>query len=177
MRHKQTNAATRDPQDGEAVPEPEYSKAVNGSIKSNASSTTSGNRRRRRRKVDFPPFAYDIAKKRQIEREPYIMKFKNPTGVEEVVSACTPQRVSVPKPEPKQSLLTRLEMAWMGTPLEASLNMISSSASQTRLRNERSYARKEPFKYENIGVAPSLSDLSTPPTSDAEGFWISIPAR
>jgi hypothetical protein len=176
---KRGGKQTKDAADDE--PEPEYSKAINGSFKSNGSSTTTttttGNRRRRRQKVDFPPFAYDIAMKRQTEREPYVMKFKNSTGKEEVVRACTHKRVSVPKPEPKQSLLSRLEMAWMGTPLEASLNMISSSASQTRLRNERSYARKEPFKYENIGVAPSLSDLSTPPISDAEGFWISIPAR
>lgn len=59
-----------------------------------------------------------------------------------------------------------------------SQNIADSIVTQTRLRLDRSYARKEPFDEANITTPPSLRDLTVPSTSSTyDGFWISTPAR
>jgi hypothetical protein len=64
-----------------------------------------------------------------------------------------------------------------GTPLETAFNSIYQSSTQTRIRTDRSYARKGPFKLENIANPPSADDLATPVCGPLEAFWISTPAR
>lgn len=103
------------------------------------------------------------------------------SGTEEIFRTTTGSTyISVPKENKngdKTTFLQRLTQSLLGTPLEGGLAIISKSARQTRLRAERSYARKEPFEMENIEVPPSLSDLSPPPVTAFEGFWISTTAR
>jgi Protein of unknown function (DUF4239) len=135
-----------------------------------------GSRRRRARQADFPAFAYTAldGKNRPKQKAPVIMKFRDTSGTKERItnSASSYPRLDDHIPE------------WMhfldfliGTPLEAGLTRIYQSAAQTRLRTDRSYARKEPFEYNNMCVPPSLDDLSTPPVGPFDAFWISTPAR
>ena len=108
------------------------------------------------------------------------MKFRDATGAEEVFRTTTGSNyVSVPQKQvemapwwnPITDTLTETPLADWGQ------SLISQSSRKTRLRAERSYARREPFQFDNIAVPPSLSDLSPPPVAPFEGFWISTPAR
>lgn len=139
-------------------------------------------KRKRRRQADFPAFAY-VAKdgkkrKKPLKDPPVVMKLRSSSGTEEVSRTSTSNSVD------SSPLVNEQIPDWMhfldflvGTPLEAGLTRMYQSAAQTRLRTDRSYARKEPFEYENIRVPPSLDDLSTPPCGPFEAFWISTPAR
>lgn len=134
-------------------------------------------RHRRRLQADFPAFAYGAFNgKKQSQRGPVLMKFRNSRGTEEVFRT-TQAGGSYPQPEDKIPSWMRSLDVLLGTPLEAGLTRIYQAATQTRLRTERSYARKEPFEYDNIAVPPSLDDLATPPCEPFEAFWISTPAR
>jgi Protein of unknown function (DUF4239) len=141
------------------------------------SAEAKGERQRRRRQADFPAFAYDALNgKKPVQRGPVFMKFRNSLGKEEVFRT-TNVGGSYNRIEDDIPSWMRLFDALLGTPLEAGLTRIYQTASQTRIRTERSYARKEPFEYENISVPPSLDDLATPPCGPFEAFWISTPAR
>jgi Protein of unknown function (DUF4239) len=71
---------------------------------------------------------------------------------------------------------------WMG--ISESFNLdhgpiqdLQKSKQETRLRNDRSYARKGSFEGERLRQPPGLYDLSTPPCPPNDAFWVSIPAR
>mmetsp|Transcript_26472 Transcript_26472/g.48024 ORF Transcript_26472/g.48024 Transcript_26472/m.48024 type:complete len:516 (-) Transcript_26472:475-2022(-) len=71
------------------------------------------------------------------------------------------------------NLLSELSITY-GIPSEPG---VAKSASQTRLRKNRSYANPLSFSTQNMTCPPSLNDLSPRPRSRFEEFWISAPAR
>jgi Protein of unknown function (DUF4239) len=127
----------------------------------------------RQRRPDYPSFAYRDKKNTSsdLKTAKKIMKFKNACGNEVVFNTGNDD-------EPNNNQQTTwLENAFQGTPLETAFNSIYESALKTRIRSNRSYARKEPFEVENIAVPPCSKDLATPPVDPATAFWISTPAR
>lgn len=96
-----------------------------------------------------------------------------------------PRTISIPDEDPNENmtLFERLAIA-LTTPPETPRSIfngvftrVDDSARKTRLLNERSYARKEPFEVANIATPPSLADLSPPKASPLDTFWISSPFR
>jgi hypothetical protein len=71
------------------------------------------------------------------------------------------------------NLLSELSISY-GIPVEPG---VAKSASQTRLRKNRSYANPMPFSIQNMTCPPSLNDLAPRPRTNFEEFWISAPAR
>jgi hypothetical protein len=135
---------------------------------------------RRRRIVDFPPFCYGSSSKRKPKGgQSVLIRVKSPSGSEEnVYRTKAPKFVSIPQPQERpRSLLGRAAQGILTAAFELSPLAVTESARRTRLILDRSYARKEPFAYENITVPPSLSDLSPPRPEPWDGFWISAPAR
>jgi len=153
-------------------------KASSGESKTNPPvNGTKKRKRRKRNQVDYPSFAYDIMETNRRAREPLVMKWRDASGAEETFrTSMRSKYVSVPKKEgaAADKWWSRIYDSLLS---EGGLAIISQSARLTRLRADRSYARKEPFELENIGVPPSLSDLSPPPLAPFEAFWISTPAR
>jgi hypothetical protein len=54
---------------------------------------------------------------------------------------------------------------------------LQKSKQDSRLRNDRSYARRGSFEGDRLRQPPGLYDLSTPPCPPKDAFWVSIPAR
>ena len=130
-----------------------------------------GNTTRRQRRPDFPSFAFNY-KNDSPNSKSRLMKFRNVCGNEVVF------------PTKTENTDDDLPSSWMlqgdvfkGTPLETVFSSIYQSAIKTRIRTDRSYARRRPFEKENIDVPPNLEDLATPVCGPSESFWISTPAR
>jgi hypothetical protein len=133
---------------------------------------------RLKRCVDYPSFAYDARGKYEVIRSDVssdpasdvVATFKTPCE--------DPRTISIPdnRPEKKISLLDRIMVAvpWLDS-LE--FTQVSKSAVRTRLLNDRSYAKKEPFEAANIATPPSIADLSTPLLKPMDKLWISSPFR
>lgn len=149
-----------------------YTPSTTTVSKANTSAEGKAERRRRKRQPDFPAFAYTNRNGRNQKS----MKIQSFSG-KEVVSPTTKNGGSNPLQEEQIPSWLRFMDFLLGTPLEAGLTRIYQSAAQTRIRTDRSYARKEPFEYGNISAPPSLDDLTTPPCGPFEAFWISTPAR
>jgi hypothetical protein len=147
----------------------------NGKIESSDKSSNQSNvhLKYRQRRPDYPSFAYrdKINKIAEAKNRKKWMKFKNACGNEVVFDPDKLADANISQ----QSTWT--EKAFQGTPLEAAFNSLYESASKTRIRSNRSYARKDAFECENIAVPPSSKDLATPPVDPASAFWISTPAR
>lgn len=116
-------------------------------------------------------------KPRTVDYPSFVFKPDGRIGQKLKKSTTTPKFVSVPPPPDPQPSAGSLLSAIFG-PLNLELLDIKHLANQTRLLNERSYARPGSFLLENIDRPPSLDDLLPPPRRDPfEGFWISVPAR
>ena len=128
----------------------------------------------RQRRPDYPSFAYlckedPINNKKSKKYSQNLIKFENKCGKEVVFS-----------PEAGDS--NNQPDSWIGnllrgTPLETAFNSINESALKTRIRSNRSYAKKDPFLLENIDTPPCSDDLATPAADPAKSFWISPLAR
>lgn len=138
--------------------------------------TTNGARSRTKKKqrpADFPPYVMEIAENddEELRRMPLFVRQegegKDVTRFRAVVNRCVPKSSS----------------PWWfgftdGINLQfGSIKILSKSARETRLRNERSYSRKGPFSNEFAALPPTICDLSTPQLQPKESFWISLPAR
>jgi Protein of unknown function (DUF4239) len=138
----------------------------------NASDTSTRNQfpnARRRRRPDYPSFAFNYKNDSTKSR---LMKFRNVCG-KEVVFPTTTKNTDDDKPS---SWILQGDV-FRGTPFETVFSSIYQSAIKTRIRTDRSYARRRPFEKENIDVPPNLEDLATPVCGPSESFWISTPAR
>jgi Protein of unknown function (DUF4239) len=163
--------------------------------------------RRRKRGADFPSFAYDILKKKatkqrirrppangavgrtisgsirnnpsgSVEKKKFVMKYRDTMGKELVFQNIDSNMEE--EEDDSRSPWWFLEDIFTGTPFESinpDITNVAQTAKKTRLRTERSYARKESFASENIAVPPSIYDLSTPKCGPLESFWITPPAR
>ena len=141
-------------------------------------------KRKRRRTVDYPPFCYDDQtepvrgrrrKPRDQSLQEFVIRFPSQKRVLKTTSTKYTRSVSIPEiEEEKETWLERLLIPIFG-PIESS---ISNTARRTRLLNNRSYARADAFKLENLDRPPNLEDLSSFQKRRLfEGFWVSTPAR
>lgn len=134
----------------------------------------SRDRRKKKRSADYPSFSYCIDDSSS-EITNVAMKYRG-CGCEDVKFR-RPPTVSIPEQSTdSMSALDRAVIDFYGG-FESGLGGIGISALQTRLRKNRSYAKKESFAATNITVPPSLADLSYPPTEQSKGFWVTAPAR
>jgi hypothetical protein len=119
---------------------------------------------RSQRCVDFPSFAYKD-QSRYDSTKTQAQTFKVDIGTKNQTQL-----------DPDVSLRTA---GWSNPtlPIEWGLLQITSSATRTRLLNERAYAKTEPFKQENLSKPPTLQDLSPPLSSAVDTFWIGTTAR
>ena len=121
--------------------------------------------RRRKRGSDFPAYCYKSSK--QTNRRSKKLKSSSVSGLN------TPTSVSLPSFSEKVSpIWEQFLMAVFGPS-----TIRDEVAKRTRLLEERSYARKEPFAMENITRAPNLEDVSSTTLDSWEGLWISTPFR
>lgn len=147
-------------------------------------------KRKRRKNADYPRFTYNSKRDTPCTSgKQYRVRFLSSSSSEEqgggrgsttsssrVVSV--PQMRTLKKEEPYWK---RVLMSSFGPTLDATgifdTERILPTVKQTRLLNDRAYARMEPFAAENITVPPSLDDLAARTREPFEGFWISTPAR
>ncbi|CAB9530470.1 AarF domain containing kinase [Seminavis robusta] len=142
-------------------------------------------RERMRRSVDYPSFSYNVRERYRGSKsgksskgrgESANMKYKG-RGCEDVKFR-KPTVVSIPPAASTDSVALKDELALnLSGGFESGLGEIGISALRTRLLKNRSYAKKDPYKLENMSVPPSLSDLSYPPSPLYKGFWLGLAAR
>jgi len=139
-------------------------------------------RKRIKRRVDYPSFAYDT--QRQYEAMRRATDSPDTDVIATYKQECKdPRTVSIPEKKKKYENMSAFDIFINAVtspnfgflPLE--LMQVSNAAQSTRLLNNRCYARKEPFDAENIGVPPSLSDLSPPTAKPLDKVWISSTFR
>lgn len=127
----------------------------------------------RQRRPDYPSFAYvcreDPKSRTKKKYSDNLIKFQNTNG-KEVVFIPDKGDDNI-QPDSWMANLLR------GTPLETAFNSLNESALKTRIRSNRSYAKKDPFLLENIDSPPRSDDLATPAVDPAKSFWISPLAR
>jgi len=116
-----------------------------------------------RRCFDFPPYYYkpNNTNKRN-QQQKLRVKISSSFENQKIF-----EREATPTSRPLQDFTFRL------------LESVETSATRTRLLDDRSYGSKEPYLAENIGKPPSLEDIATATRKDdwKDTFWTSIPAR
>eukprot|EP00977_Amphora_coffeiformis_P009666 scaffold2227_cov168-Amphora_coffeaeformis.AAC.3 len=114
-----------------------------------------------RRCFDFPPYYY---KPMNTKRDQQKLRVKISSSLENQKIF---EREAAPLSRPLQDFTFRL------------LESVETSATRTRLLDDRSYGKKDPYLTENIGKPPSLEDIASATRKDnwKDTFWTSLPAR
>jgi hypothetical protein len=124
------------------------------------------------RSAAFPPFvAETVEKSSGDDQDDNLVELTIRDDGRNVVS-----RVTLPECAPPE------KPWWFGISESFSLDYgpiqdLQKSKQDSRLRNDRSYARRGSFEGDRLRQPPGLYDLSTPPCPPKDAFWVSIPAR
>jgi Protein of unknown function (DUF4239) len=131
------------------------------------------------RSVDFPPFVVKAASAAVLSDEDVedydLVALTIRDDDRNVISQLqVPQNKKLAKPPPLSQPTWWL---WSPGSFPWDDGRWQKSTQNTRMRNDRSYARKGSFVGDRLRLPPGLYDLSTPPCPPKDAFWISIPAR
>jgi hypothetical protein len=129
----------------------------------NETATTELEPTKKQRCFDFPPYYYSrsTALQTREDRKKLRVKISSGTGGERIYERA-------PNPYiPFKAFTFRI------------LESVEKSAVRTRLLEDRSYGRKEPFLTQNLCEPPTLEDITsaTRKTGWLDSLWISLPAR